>query len=89
MWYVGMAKPLTAESVLTDIQWTAVYFRVVIRSFRPGETERQFRREPVRRFKTIERQALRRLDMFDAAPDIRTLSTLPGMFVRRCSRRTA
>jgi hypothetical protein len=78
MWYVGMAKPLTAESVLTDIQRTAVYFRVVIRSFRSGETERLFRREPVRRFKTIERQALRKLDMFDAAPDIRTLSTVPG-----------
>jgi hypothetical protein len=47
MWNVGMAKPLTAESVLTDIQRTAVYFRVVIRSFRSGETERLFRREPV------------------------------------------
>jgi proteic killer suppression protein len=32
----------------------------------------------VRRFKAIERQALRKLDMLDAAPDIRTLATLPG-----------
>jgi hypothetical protein len=49
-----MAKPLTAESILTDIQRTAVYFRVVIWSFRSGETERLFRREPVPRFKAIE-----------------------------------
>lgn len=51
---------------------------MVIRSFRCADTERLFRREPVRRFKAIERQALRKLDMVDAAPDLRTLSTLPG-----------
>jgi len=50
----------------------------VIRSFRSADTERLFRREPVRRFKAIERAALRKLDMLDAAPDLRTLSTLPG-----------
>jgi toxin HigB-1 len=32
----------------------------------------------VRRFKAIERQALRKLDLLDAAPDMRTLGTLPG-----------
>jgi len=32
----------------------------------------------VRRFKAIERHALRKLDILDAAQDIRTLSTLPG-----------
>lgn len=32
----------------------------------------------MRRFKPIERQALRKLDSLDAAPDLRTLSTLPG-----------
>ena len=37
-----------------------------------------FSREPVRRFKAIERQALRKLDLLDAAPDMRTLATLPG-----------
>lgn len=51
---------------------------MVIRSFRCADTERLFRREPVRRLKAIERQALRKLDMVDAAPDLRTLSTLPG-----------
>jgi len=50
----------------------------VIRSFRSKETERLFRREFVRRFRAIERRALRKLDMLDAAPDVRTLSSLPG-----------
>jgi toxin HigB-1 len=50
----------------------------VIRSFRSSDTERLFRRESVRRFKSIERQVLRKLDVLDAAPDLRTLSTLAG-----------
>jgi proteic killer suppression protein len=50
----------------------------VIRSFSCPETERLFRRESVRRFKAIERQALRKLDLLDAAPDMLTLGTLPG-----------
>lgn len=32
----------------------------------------------MRRFKAIERPALRKLDILDAATDYRTLSTLPG-----------
>jgi toxin HigB-1 len=55
----------------------------VIRSFRCSETERLFRRDPVRRFKAIERSALRKLDMLDAAPDIRMLSMLPGSRLER------
>ena len=55
----------------------------MIRSFRTAETERLFRREPVRRFKAIERQALRKLDMLDAAGDLRSLSTLPGNQLER------
>jgi proteic killer suppression protein len=50
----------------------------VIRTFRCLETERLFRRESGRRFKAIERQALRKLDLLDAAPDMLTLGTLPG-----------
>jgi proteic killer suppression protein len=50
----------------------------VIRTFRCPDTERLFHREPVRRFKPIERPAQRKLDMLDAAPDLRTLATLPG-----------
>jgi proteic killer suppression protein len=55
----------------------------VIRSFRSAETERLFRREPVRRFKAVERQALRKLDMLDAAEDLRSLSSLPGNQLER------
>jgi proteic killer suppression protein len=55
----------------------------VIRSFRCAETERLFRRNAVRRFKAIERSALRKLDMLDGAPDLRTLSTLPGNRLER------
>lgn len=55
----------------------------MIRSFRSAETERLFRRESVRRFKAIERQALRKLDMLDAAEDLRPLSTLPGNQLER------
>ncbi len=55
----------------------------MIRSFRCADTERLFRREAVRRFRAIERQALRKLDMLDAAPDLRTLSTLPGNRLER------
>ena len=55
----------------------------MIQSFRCADTERLFHREAVRRFKAIERQALRKLDMLDAAQDIRTLSTLPGNRLER------
>jgi proteic killer suppression protein len=51
---------------------------VVIRSFRCSDSELLFQRLPVLRFRAFERQALRKLDMLDAAPDIRTLGTLPG-----------
>ena len=55
----------------------------MIRSFRCTDTERLFRRQSVRRFKAIERQALRKLGLLDAAPDLRTLSTLPGNRLER------
>jgi toxin HigB-1 len=55
----------------------------VIQSFRCADTGRLFHRKSVRRFRAIERQALRKLDMLDAAQDIRTLSTLPGNRLER------
>lgn len=55
----------------------------MIRTFRCADTERLFRRESVRRFRAIERQALRKLEMLDAAPDLRTLFTLPGNRLER------
>ena len=55
----------------------------MIRSFRCADTERLFRREPVRRFKAIERSALRKLDILDAAAELRTLALLPGNRLER------
>jgi len=55
----------------------------VIRSFRFADTERLFHRESVRRFKAIERSALRKPDILDAAADLRTLSSLPGNRLER------
>jgi proteic killer suppression protein len=37
----------------------------------------------VRRFRTIERSPISKLDKPDAAPDIRTVSTLPGNRLER------
>ena len=50
----------------------------MIQSFRCAGTKKLFLREELRRFRSIERAALRKLDLLDAAPDLRTLSTLPG-----------
>jgi proteic killer suppression protein len=69
--------------VLLDMEWKSVYPRIVIRSFRCADTERLFHRESARRFKAIERPALRKLDILDAADDVRTLSTLPGNRLER------
>ena len=51
---------------------------MVTRSFRCLDTARLFHREPVRRFKAIERSALRKLDMLHAAERISALMALPG-----------
>jgi proteic killer suppression protein len=50
----------------------------VIRSFRSADTERLFNRESVRRFRAIERQALRKLEALHAAPALGHLATVPG-----------
>jgi proteic killer suppression protein len=50
----------------------------VIKSFRCEETERLFHRQPSPKFRAIERSALRKLDMLDAANDLRILGVLPG-----------
>jgi proteic killer suppression protein len=55
----------------------------VIKSFRCSETERLFYREPSRKFRAIERSALRKLDMLDAANDLRIPSALPGNRLER------
>lgn len=55
----------------------------MIKCFRCVETERVFRRLPSRRFRSIERSALRKLDMLDAASDLQTLAALPGNRLER------
>ncbi len=50
----------------------------MIRSFRCRDTERLFRREPVRRFQVIAAVALRKLRMLDAAGSLADLVLPPG-----------
>jgi proteic killer suppression protein len=50
----------------------------VIRSFRSHETEQLNNREPVKRFKSIERVALRKLRQLDAAGRLSDLASPPG-----------
>jgi proteic killer suppression protein len=50
----------------------------VIKSFGSADTARLFRRERVKRFEAIERQAQRKLAMVDSAKELRDLSTVPG-----------
>jgi proteic killer suppression protein len=50
----------------------------VIKSFGCAETERLFRRERVKRFQAIGRQAQRKLAMLNAAKELRDLSASPG-----------
>jgi proteic killer suppression protein len=50
----------------------------VIKSFRSRETERLHKREPVRRFRNIERVALRKLRQLDAARLLADMASPPG-----------
>jgi proteic killer suppression protein len=50
----------------------------VIRSFRSRETARLHKRESVRRFKSIERVALRKLRQLDSADRLTDLASPPG-----------
>ncbi len=50
----------------------------MIKSFRDDDTERLFARERCRRFQAIERVALRKLVMLDAATKLRDLVSPPG-----------
>jgi proteic killer suppression protein len=50
----------------------------MIKTFRDKETERLFNREPVKRFREIERAARRKLEMLDAAEIFDNLRFPPG-----------
>ena len=55
----------------------------MIKSFRSAETERLFLLHKSRKYRAVERSALRRLDMLDAAPDLATLAAIPGNRLER------
>lgn len=55
----------------------------MIRSFRDRATERLWLGEFVKRYSGIENQALRKLDMLDAARDLNDLRTPPAIRSRR------
>lgn len=55
----------------------------MIKSFRSAETERLFLLHQSRKFRAIERPALRKLIMLDAAPDLATLAAIPGNRLER------
>ena len=50
----------------------------MIKSFKCKDTGKLYNRIAVKKFSGIERQAVKRLDRLEAAPDLRTLSQLPG-----------
>ncbi|HET7100132.1 MAG TPA: type II toxin-antitoxin system RelE/ParE family toxin [Terriglobia bacterium] len=50
----------------------------MIKSFRSKQTERLFNRERVRAFQSIERAALKKLVMLDAARNLSDLAAPPG-----------
>jgi len=50
----------------------------MIMTFRDKDTERLFNREPVKRFREIERTARRKLEMVDAAEVLVNLRNPPG-----------
>jgi proteic killer suppression protein len=66
------------DDLTLDIQCDAFYADEVIKSFRSADTERLFRRERVRRFEAIERSAQRKLEMLNAAKELRDLAAVQG-----------
>jgi len=50
----------------------------VIKTFASADTERLFRRERVKRFEAVERQAQRKLVMLTAAHELPDLAAAPG-----------
>ena len=56
----------------------ALYTIVMIKSFRDKDSERLFNREPVKRFREVQRAARRKLEMLDAAEVLDNLRYPPG-----------
>jgi proteic killer suppression protein len=58
----------------------------MIASFRCAETEKLYAGESVRRFRSIDRQALVRLRRIDAAESLNDLTAIPGNHLEALSR---
>lgn len=58
---------------------------MVIKTFRCADTERLFQRRRVKRFAAIERAALRKLAVLDAAHELRDLAAVPGNRLEKLS----
>jgi len=63
---------------LLVLWFMALYTTVMIKTFRDRDSERLFNREPVKRFREIERAARRKLEMLDAAESMDNLRYPPG-----------
>ena len=68
----------TRRRLTLDVIWTTLYPVIVIKSFRSKQTERLFNRERVREFQSIERPAVRKLAMLEAAKELLDLAAPPG-----------
>lgn len=71
------------ELIQTKIHSKNSWQRIQHGPLRCDEAERLFHRQPSRKFRAIERPVLRKLDMLDAANDLRILSALPGNRLER------
>ena len=75
--------PLLPLAVITATR----YASTVIRSFRDRDSERLFERQPVRRWPAqLQRTALRKLRMLDAAESLNDLRVPPGNRLERLRR---
>jgi len=67
-----------ARRTTLDVQRVAYYALSVIQSFRSKETEELFHYQHSKRFRAIERVAIRKLLQLHAATELRILASPPG-----------
>ena len=61
-----------------DVYRLPIYNKLVIRSFRDEGTEKIFHQQPSKRFRAIEKTALRKLFQLQRALSLRDLAAIPG-----------
>ena len=65
-------------SVMLDITFRKLYFKIMIKSFKDKNTETLFSGKFVKEFSGFQRQATRRLQILDSAPSLNDLRALPS-----------